>query len=363
MIDWNSAETLTLLNPRMPVDESNKIRQQLSEFSLKGHIWLTTSGTTGRYKCVALSKEAMLASADAVNHHFELTKDDRWLHCLPDFHVGGLGIYARAFLSGAEIVKIDSWDPSHFYLTAVACSATITAMVPAQLYDIVHLNKQAPESYRFTIIGGGVISKQMFVRSWELGWNAVPSYGMTECASQVATALPGSYDCYQPLRHVDLRIGPDQKIIIKSASLLTGYAFPGDENAEWQDPKVEGWFEAEDKGAFEQGILQVFGRGSDTIKINGELVNVMQLQLKIEDLRSQMNLNCPLFIIPVPHDRSGYALTLAVEGKASEIGKLIDGYNASVLPFERISDVKTVKKIPFSPLGKVKVDELFHLIN
>jgi O-succinylbenzoic acid--CoA ligase len=104
-IDWLSHESHVLLNPRMPDAE----RQRLESFvvPLPGHLWLATSGTTGSLKLTALSKRAMLASAAAVNRHLQSDADDVWLCVLPTFHVGGLGIYARAFLSGAQVVTAE----------------------------------------------------------------------------------------------------------------------------------------------------------------------------------------------------------------------------------------------------------------
>ncbi|HEX6085416.1 MAG TPA: AMP-binding protein, partial [Thermoanaerobaculia bacterium] len=101
-IDWLSDESHVLLNPRMPAAERERLQSFVTE--LPGHLWLATSGTTGSLKLTALSKRAMLASAAAVNRHLQSTASDVWLCVLPSFHVGGLGIYARAFLSGARVV-------------------------------------------------------------------------------------------------------------------------------------------------------------------------------------------------------------------------------------------------------------------
>lgn len=354
VIDWESPETHILLNPRMPCEEAQKIHHQLKAFNLSAHVWLATSGTTSRFKCVALSKEAFLISADAVNRHFQLTADDIWIHCLPDFHVGGLGIHARSYRSGAKIVKLSPWNCQKFYQMAMDHSATVSSLVPAQLYDIIQMNCRAPDSYRFTIIGGGVIAKEIFEQSWEMGWNAVPTYGMTECASQVAAAAIGDYDQYQPLEHVSVQLDDAENILIKSPSLLTGYAFPDAEAAAWEDPKNDGWFRTEDQGAIEKGLLQVFGRSSEIIKINGELVNLLQLQLKLETLQTKMKLRGTFAIVPVPHPRSGYTLHLAAsEENKNQIISLQETYNEAVLPFEKISRIHQCATIPRTPLGKI----------
>ena len=40
-----------------------------------------------------------------VNRHIEATESDTWFNVLPLFHVGGLSILVRAFLSGASVVN------------------------------------------------------------------------------------------------------------------------------------------------------------------------------------------------------------------------------------------------------------------
>ena len=40
--------------------------------------------------------------------------------------------------------------------------------------------------------GGGAVSDELYRDARALGWRVLPSYGMTECCSQVATALSDS---------------------------------------------------------------------------------------------------------------------------------------------------------------------------
>ena len=109
-IDWTSDESHVLLNPRMPADEEARLRSLVID--LPAHLWLATSGTTGALKLTALSKRAMLVSAAAVNRHLAADAQDVWCCVLPEFHVGGLGIFARAFLSGSGVISAQ-WDATH----------------------------------------------------------------------------------------------------------------------------------------------------------------------------------------------------------------------------------------------------------
>jgi o-succinylbenzoate---CoA ligase len=175
-IDWLSTDSHVLLNPRMPEEERRRLESLVVD--LPGHVWLATSGTTGALKLTALSKRALLASAAAVNRHLQSDDRDVWLCVLPTFHVGGLGIYARAFLSGARVVT-SGWE-----------DVTLASLVPAQVTDLVRDRVEAPPSLRAVVVGGGALSEELYAAARALGWPLLPSYGMTECCSQVATATP-----------------------------------------------------------------------------------------------------------------------------------------------------------------------------
>ena len=126
----------------------------------------------------------MLASAAAVNRRLEAVEGDVWFRVLPAFHVGGLGIHARAFLSGAR-VEVGSWDPGRF---AASDAMTLASLVPAQVSDLVERRLPPPRHLRAVVVGGGALSDELYRAARDLGWPVLPSYGMTECCSQIATA-------------------------------------------------------------------------------------------------------------------------------------------------------------------------------
>jgi O-succinylbenzoic acid--CoA ligase len=338
VIDWQSTESHLLLNPRMPAEE----RRQLESFvtPLPGHVWLATSGTTGALKLAALSKRALLASAAAVNRHLQSTSDDVWCCVLPSFHVGGLGIYARAHLGGARVVNA-SWDPRVF---ADMHEITLASLVPAQVVDLVRLSLQRPRSLRAIVVGGGALADTIYSEATELGWPLLPSYGMTECCSQAATARPGSPELIV-LDHLEARIEEDGRLALRGDSLLTGYATADG----FVDPKVDGWFVTEDRAELEGSVLRVFGRAGEFVKIGGESVDLARLDRILAELTSDAAL------IPMPDERLGCVLHLAATGDGTAI---VEAFNGRVLPFERVRAVHSVADIPRTPLGKLRRAEL-----
>lgn len=344
MIDWE--KTQVLLNPRMPGRERI---EALLEGQLADHLWFLTSGSTGQSKAVALSKSALFASAHAVNEHLQATKADKWVKCLPHFHVGGAGILARAYLSGSEVIDLPGkWDPAQFLLEAGR--ASLTALVPTQIYDLVKLESKAPPSLRGVVVGGGALSCDLYEKGKKLGWPLMPSYGLTECASQVATATKDSPEL-KLLPHIEAKVDRGL-LMIKSPSLLTAYAFFTQENVSFEDPKKMGWFLTEDHASFHGDILEIQGRNSDFVKVGGESVDLKKLTLLVEELRGE--LDCAL--VAMPDDRLGHALHLVYTGDSVEL--FLKRFHERVLPFERIRQTHFVPAIPRSPLGKLLRGEL-----
>lgn len=325
-INWLSEESHVLLNPRMPEEE----RRRLESFvvDLPGHVWLATSGTTGALKLTALSKRALLASAAAVNRHLSSDANDVWLCILPTFHVGGLGIHARAFLSGARVVT--EWSDD----------VTLASMVPAQVRDIVRERRVAPRSLRAVVVGGDALSEELYRDARGLGWPLLPSYGMTECCSQVATATPASPELIL-LDHVEARIEADGRFAIRSEALLTGYATEDG----FVDPKIQGWFVTEDVASLDGRTLRVQGRRGDFVKIGGESVDLSRLD------RILAAIGADAAAVAIPDERLGHVIALAVA--SGDPDAIANAFNARVFPFERARSVLRVREIPRTPLGKI----------
>jgi O-succinylbenzoic acid--CoA ligase len=338
VIDWSDDETHALLNPRLPASERSALEGFVHRApALSAHVWLATSGTTGVLKMTALSKRAMLASAAGVNQHLDAAPGDIWCCVLPAFHVGGLGIYARASLTGSRVIAFD-WDPSRFAREEF----TLSALVPAQLRDLVAARLSPSPSVRAVVIGGGAFAGDLYEASRALGWPVLPSYGMTECCSQIATATLRSREL-RLLPHMRARVTDEGRLALAGPSLLTGYA-----TAEgFVDPKRDGWFVSEDFGEIEGDTLRVHGRSSDFVKIGGESVDLKRLDAVLDSIRG----NVDAAVIAVEDERLGSVIHLAVAG--DDAGPIVESFNERVLPFERIRAVHRVSSVPRSALGKL----------
>jgi len=371
-IDWHSSENAVLLNPRWSAEEisslyavaecANQRRQ------LQGHLWLATSGSTSEsvsaIKLVALSKKAFLASAVAVNKHLAVTSADTWLQVLPRFHVGGLGVEVRAMLSGSQVVAdFEKWNPARIHQVLMASRVTLASMVPTQVFDLVQAGLRSPPLLRAVIVGGGALNESLYQEARKLGWPLLPSYGMTETCSQIATASlaslqSGSMPLAQKLSHVDWRQTPEGQLQVQGDSLLTCYAQRQKDGAiqDW-DPKTDGWWTAEDFVHLEESAVRFVGRKNDFIKIGGEGSSMGRLREIFERMVTWWDPSASqqVLLVDAPSNRLGCEIHLitTLENTKAGVSQLQEKFNQEVLPFERIREVKYISSIPRSDLGKV----------
>lgn len=368
---WEKEETVLLANPSYSAAEKKRFQILLEKSSeWPAHLWLATSGSSSM-KWVGLSRQALLASAAAVNRHLASDKEDCWIHALPDFHVGGLGIWARAYLSGAKVFdfkqrSLGKWQATAFYDYLEECQGTLTALVPTQLHDLIQLQKQAPKSLRAVIVGGGDLSSSLYEQGRERGWPLLPSYGLTECGSQVATATLESlkergYPALQLLPHLQA-CEREGCLSFFGPSLLSTYAYLTEEGVHYKNPKIEGWLITEDRGRIKSKQLHVLGRRDEIVKVGGESVDMAYLERHLQELCQRLALRVEVALVAMPDERLGHAIHLVMTNRGEGTETLIKEFQSSVLPFERIRKVHSVSVLPRSALGKVLKKELLKLL-
>ena len=65
-------------------------------------------------------------------------------------------IHARARLAGARVVAIE-WDAARFVATCRDEAIAFSALVPAQVSDLVRERLAAPAAMRAIVVGGGAV--------------------------------------------------------------------------------------------------------------------------------------------------------------------------------------------------------------
>ena len=157
---------------------------------------LYTSGSTGAPQVVDLSVEQIRASVLANAAHLGQGQEDAWLCVLPLSHVGGMSILLRCLYGKSEVVL----GPEHFDAerTSRWCQegrVSQVSLVPTQLQRMIpHLKSHDPGArLRLILLGGAAAPEALMTDCRQRGLPVARTWGMSECASQVATEQPGSF--------------------------------------------------------------------------------------------------------------------------------------------------------------------------
>lgn len=357
---WESPGIDLRIAPRhAPEDAAGLERTVREELGVDSAVVVATSGSQGRPKYAVLEKRALLASAAAVNRHCGLGAEDCWLGGLSTFHVGGLAIFARAFLSGARVVAMpwDQWerDGRRFVEMCYANWISVTSLTPVHLHDLVSHRVPCPESLRGVFVGGGALSPVLAARARALGWPVWTTYGMTEACSQVATCLEDE-DLWLPvLPHWEVRGGDGSRpgrLSLRGEALFSGYVVDDDAGG-WRVERPfddEGWFESGDLCRIKGEVLRFAGRADDLVKVLGELVSVGRVERLLGDALDGVGASAA--VLALPHERKGNELVAFVEG--GEEAKRAAWKFASEQPaLERFSRVEAVEELPRTEVGKI----------
>lgn len=350
---WESAAIDIRLNPKRPVDPVGLREFLESDCGLHSSVVIATSGSSGAAKFVVLAKSALLASARAVNAHCGVTADDIWLGGLSTFHVGGLGIFARAVSNGASVFQMawDAWTRDGAALIAAleGSRATLTSLTPVHLSDLVRAGVKAPTGLRGVFLGGGWIDSLLVEKARQLGWPVWATYGMSESASQIATSTGEATDWLPLLPIWEAETDAAGRLRIRGEALFTGYATKGKGGWTFAAARDEaGWFTTGDRAELRGRELRFAGRSDDFVKVLGELISLSSLSARVAEC------GWTGLVAAVPHERRENELVLVVEGVAvGETENALAIFNKGLPPLEQVSRVVVIDSLPRTDSGKL----------
>jgi o-succinylbenzoate---CoA ligase len=232
---------------------------------------IATSGSSGQSKAAVHTFGNHYYNALGSSELIPLQAGDRWLLSLPLYHVSGVAIVMRCFLSKAAMV-IAMEDELHETITRR--QITHISLVTTQTYRLL----QSPEgitalkALKYILLGGSGIPQALIEQSKSEGLPVYVSYGLTEMASQVATGKAG--ECVKVLAHRELKI-KDGEILVKGKTLFKGYIQAGKVQLPLTD---NGWFKTGDLGQLNQGCLTVTGRMDNMFISGGENIQPEEIE-------------------------------------------------------------------------------------
>ncbi len=304
---------------------------------------LFTSGTTGTAKAALIRHRAFEAAARSSRARLGTGAGSRWLGSLPLFHIGGLAMLWRCVHDGSTLVLGDATALGRERITHASLVATT-------LQRLLEQGVPALPDLRAVLVGGGPTPAPLVDAARAAGLPVRLTYGLTEACSQVTTqAEARGHDAGTPLDGVELRLGPEGELEVKSPMLFTCYLH--DERAT-QAARGSGWLKTGDFGALDgQGRLTVLGRRNDLLISGGENVYPAEIEAALLQHPTVRDAG----VLALEDARWGQvplALVVTADGALDETG-LREWCRSRLAAFKVPAHIRKVAALPRNAMGKL----------
>tara|TARA_B100000029_G_scaffold516400_1_gene629542 strand:+ start:4973 stop:6490 length:1518 start_codon:yes stop_codon:yes gene_type:complete len=290
------------------------------------HSIIFTSGTTGKPKAVMLTNGNYYWSAVGSAQNLGVDNRDRWLLCMPYYHVGGLSILMRSAIYGTCAVIHEGFDQELVNSYLRNSSITLLSVVPTMLKRMLEFDDGVfPNTIRAVLVGGGPVSKMLLEKAQLRGLPVLQTYGLTEAASQISTlshhdaiekiGSAGKALSINTLR-VEKNISEEDigEILVKGPTVTVGYFAQSDAT---QKTIVDGWLHTGDIGHLDdEGYLFISDRRDDLIVTGGENV----YPAEVENVLSNFANIAEAAVIGFPDDEWGQKIIAVLVLTQDKIG-------------------------------------------
>lgn len=257
-----------------------------------------TSGSTGAPRAVVLSRDAIVAAAEAFRERYG---SFTWTLALPQFYVAGVMVLARGLLDRAHGGWGVNRAASDLSDARAEHGPAALSIVPTQLVRAL-ADEQVTNrlrDYAAILVGGARLDPELVVRARDAGLAILTSYGMSEtCGGCVFDGLP--------LPGVEVTLDNNQRVHLGGPMLFSGYL--GDEQASVR-ALSDGRLRTNDRGRLVGGRLEVLGRFDDLVISGGVNVDLARLQAVINQTAPGEHL-----VVGVPDQEWGTRIVLATTG-------------------------------------------------
>lgn len=334
---------------------------------------IVTSGSTGEPKAAELGGAALVASASASLRRIGAGSGERWLCCLPTWHIAGVQVLVRSLLTGTTPHVCPPSDISAIASAAQAGCAH-AALVPTQLRRLLDhgmpgaaagapqrslpprvravRERTALSGLRTILLGGAAAPRGLIAEARAAGARVITTYGMTEtCGGCVYDGVP--------LDGVEVRTGEAGRIHIAGPVLMSGYRLRPDLTAAAFDGR---WFITSDLGRIDGGRLAVRGRADDVITTGGEKVVAGEVAAAVEAHEAVRE--AAVFAVPDPEwgERVTVAVVPADRAAPPSLPQL-RAHVAGCMPAHAApQELLIVGEIPLLPAGKPDIPALRALL-
>ncbi len=326
-----------------------------------------TSGTTGLPKGVMHTHNTTMWSVITAMATADMHYADRYLLCLPLFHVGALNPLFSCIYKGGTAVIMREFDPNRIWELFGEEKITTTLAVPAMLnfmlltYDPT---KHDVSTLRWVMSGASPVPVTLIEKYAELGVEIHQVYGLTEtggpaCLISPDEAIAHAGSTGKAFFHTEVKVVDEEgnevdpevpgEVLVKGPHVMVGYWNRPDATAE---SIIDGWLHTGDIAITDKdGFISIHDRVKDMIISGGENVypaeieNVILGHPKVTDVA----------VIGVPSAKWGESpMAIVVKGDESLTeAEVLEFCQGKLAKFKLPQAAAFTDTIPRNPTGKV----------
>ena len=326
-----------------------------------------TSGTTGLPKGVVHTHHTSIWGLLSIAATAEYHPPERYLACLPMFHVGALTPLAVNVYKGATSIVMRSFDPVAAWQIIEREKVTSALCVPAMLnfmLQVPNFENFDRSTLRWMMTGAAPVPPALTKRYSELGVELLQVYGLTEtcgpaCLMDAKGSLVKPESTGKAFFHTEVKIvdssgatcppGEAGEVLVRGEHIMTEY---------WNRPEataetiVDGWLHTGDVATMdEQGFVVIQDRIKDMIISGGENVYPAEIE---GVLGAHPNIS-EAAVIGQESARWGespLAIVVRTDDSLSE-NDVLEYCNGKLARFKQPQSVVFIEQIPRNPSGKI----------
>ncbi|TMR06884.1 long-chain fatty acid--CoA ligase [Nonomuraea turkmeniaca] len=299
---WRSGRPIALLDPDLPTETLADLAGRFRPVALLGFthaadgspparrdvpdphpdlaVLLATSGSTGNPKLVRLSRQAVLANAQAIATALSITPGEIAPTSLPLHYSYGLSVLNSHLVAGATVMLTEAGLLERSFWTHLdAHRCTSLAAVPYQYEMLRRLRYDRSEHPTIATLtqAGGRLGAELVAEFSGKADRFFVMYGQTEATARIAVMppdrladKPGSVGVAVPGGRLDIEEG---EVVYHGPNVMMGYAETAADLARGDD--LGGVLHTGDLGRLDSdGFLSITGRLKRIAKIFGVRVNL-----------------------------------------------------------------------------------------
>ena len=333
-------------------------------------VYLFSTGSTGRPKCVARTHRNMTALARNHTATMDWDRGDRILFSVPISHTYGLGNFVSAVSVGACCCLVSGFARREVLETLERERITVFPAVPFMIETLARSKISAGydlSSLRHAISAGAPLGEAAFF-SFHRAFGTYPRqlYGSSETGVMTVNLAEDIVEkrlsVGRPVKNVEIRVisesgrplpaGSEGEIAVRSPSMTDGYVdFPEETARAFRD----GFYRTGDIGTFDgDGYLFIRGRKKLFINVSGNKVDPCE----VENLLVTHERITEAAVVGVSEGAGGERVKAFVVADGLCRRDVADFCGGKLSAYKIPSKIEFVDSLPRSPAGKILREKL-----